>query len=63
MFDVDDDVDALDLPLALHGFILPQAALDRSAQGRRIDRSTGLDVIGLTSEDESFAFDFLDTTL
>lgn len=57
MFDLDADADDLDLPLVLHGFVLPQALIRLSARGRRIDRETGLDVIGFQSDEDSTAFD------
>jgi hypothetical protein len=58
MFDTDSVADSLDLPLVLHGFVLPQAVLRLNSRGRHVERETGLDVIGLDTDDEEMAFDF-----
>lgn len=55
MFDLDADADALDLPLSFYGFVMPNAVIRQSASGRRIDRDTGLDVIGFDSDEEAEA--------
>lgn len=57
LFDVDADADRLKLSLPLHGFVLPQCAIRLSEYGRAMDRETGLDVIGFSSEDEQILFE------
>jgi hypothetical protein len=57
MFDTDADANALDLPLVLHGFIVPQAAIRFDARGRSIERETGLDIIGFASDEEEMAME------
>jgi len=55
MFDTDADADDLTLPLALDGFVLPNAAIQLEYRGRRVDRNTGLDIIGCDNDEEETA--------